>query len=334
MNSTHLMLLGVVLFFSNLTLAEQEGTVKLYQIGKNGKYCVSTSGDEKGCISGRKDNNELVNYLDMIKNQNVEFYNLSDVVHDMRFTGANAEDMPIQRPGAEAASKTLRSADPEKQAIECTFHGAQVGVGYRVLTAEEKSAPHPGAPEMTAGRTGSGVNANSDTGGNSRSFSQVQSLSPTSLADVSSFVLAQGNPMEAEWLMKTRPELQQQFPERASALGLEKNPSGPQTKANPEWQISVSNKLPGGAKSGSSLPSGSPGVQFNDLSNQSSEALPDIASSSSNAANFLRPLDVASRSNAQGPLRGGLFYQGRALNPNNYFVSKGTLYIMAKPNHI
>ena len=225
---------GVFLSFMAFS-APKEGTIKLYQIGKNGRYCVSTSGDESGCISGIDENKEWINILDTIKDSNVEFYNLTDVVHDMRFSGVNAEDMPIQRPGAEAASKTMTQTDLERRSIECSFHGAQVGVGYRVVALEEKSAGHPGASQMANNPGIPGVNPNSDDGESFRSFAQVQALAPTRLADVSPYVLANGNPEEAQWLRKIRPELSNEPAQKSSEVAIKGTSSN--------WEVGTLNPL-------------------------------------------------------------------------------------------
>jgi len=230
-------LLPLAFFCSSAFSSPKEGTIKLYQIGKNGRYCVSTSGEESGCISGVNESKDWVNILDTLKDSNVEFYNLTDVVHDMRFSGVNAEDMPVQRPGAEAASKTMTQADPEKRSIECSFHGSQVGLGYRVVALEEKTAGHPGASQMANNPRVASINSNTDAEENIRPFSLVQSLAPTKLADVSAYVLANGNPEEADWLRKTRPELSNGSPEKTSEVNQIK-------QSGSTWEVGLLNPLP------------------------------------------------------------------------------------------
>ncbi len=170
-------------------------TLQLYQIGQRGKYCVSLTTDESGCISGTNADGDLINNMDLIKGHKLVFTNLSDAVHDMEFDGNNKGFLPPQKPNGPLASKSMDASDPEKRSITCSFHGAQLGVGFRVLdkapTTEDGNRAVQGAP---------GENILKD-------MSPAKALMPTALADVADFIIRRGVTAEVSNLLKSRPEL-------------------------------------------------------------------------------------------------------------------------------
>ena len=113
--------------------ADPQTSVTLYQIGQKGRYCLSLTKDEGGCISGMDGGGAAINIVDVTRGKKVKFENLSDAPHDMKISGENAEDLPAQGVGANPVLKQMDKEDRNKQSITCSFHGNQLGVGYRVL---------------------------------------------------------------------------------------------------------------------------------------------------------------------------------------------------------
>ncbi len=180
---------------------ESQGMIKLYQIGQKGRYCISLNGDESGCISGSNDAGKPMNTLDSLKGYKFEFQNLSDAPHDMRFTGKNAEDLVPQDPKGPKALKQVTEEDPDTQQILCSFHGLQLGLGYRVLTEANKQDP------LLGHRKVDGDNSDVSTSEPSASAPVMQ----TQLRDVSDFILTKGSAAEAARLVESRPELKEAY---------------------------------------------------------------------------------------------------------------------------
>jgi len=194
-------------------LAENAGKIVLYQIGQRGNYCISLTKEASGCISGVNPDGNTINLLDVVKGHEVVFENLSDAYHDMKFTGANAEDLPPQAPNASIARKEMRVADLEKQKITCSFHGDQLGVGYRVPEKMEATNTGHGAPPPggIVGEGGSILPA---------PFTPPRPIVRTGLADVSGFILKNGVSSEVNRLITMRPELAIQYKGELAARGI------------------------------------------------------------------------------------------------------------------
>jgi hypothetical protein len=211
-----------LLVSSALSFAEQTPEqVVLYQIGQKGAYCLSITPNEGGCISGTASDGEAINLMEFVKGKQVVFRNLSDAPHDMKFSGANAEELPPQAPQAADAIKQFQQEDQNKNRISCSFHGAQLEVGYKVLTgpgsAAQKGAEGDGHKEG-ADRAGVGTEGGQAGGAGGATAGRMGGegtagaggsggLKMTGLADVSQQVLAKGNAAEVEKLVSARPEL-------------------------------------------------------------------------------------------------------------------------------
>jgi len=207
--------LAIPMAFSAMAGAEdtENGAVVLYQIGHDGKYCVSMTKDESGCVSGSHPNGDAINTLKLLKDRKVVFYNLSDAPHDMRFSGKNADDLPTQQPGASAAMKQMTVEDLMKNKITCSFHGSQLEVGFKVLPKENPNAmtghQQPGADgeTPTAQKSTEMANRGAEMGGGAGMDTTPEPVIRTGLADVSAQVLAKGRPDDVERLLQARPEL-------------------------------------------------------------------------------------------------------------------------------
>lgn len=180
--------------------------IALYQIGKQGRYCVSLTQDASGCISGTDAQGEVINVMDVLKGGKVIFRNLSDAPHDMKISGANGEDLPPQDPNAADVEKGMLTVDLSKQKITCSFHGDQLGLGYRVpevqAFANGHNTPLGSTPQFTA------------------ADSEAKPISKTSLADVSNFIMNGLFPTEKKRLMAGRPDVAAAYPEIAAELGM------------------------------------------------------------------------------------------------------------------
>ena len=204
----------IAMLITQLLFADpgQESTVYLYQIGSRGNYCISVNGDEKGCISGADDGGKAINTMDMLKDHKVAFKNLSDAPHDMVFSGKNAEALAPQMPNQKDVSKQMKSVDPDKQEITCSFHGLQLGVGYRVLApVEEAEAGHTMLPNSQESALAMGSDFGNPRAG-------IQSLMTTGLSDVSDFMMRFGPRTEATRLLESRPELKSAYAKEAAQL--------------------------------------------------------------------------------------------------------------------
>lgn len=210
-------------------------TVVLYQVGSNGKYCVSYTLSEKGCISGTDDGGAAFNTLNFAKGKKVVFKNVSDAPHDMRFTGANAEDIPAQDPNGADAVKKIRVEDQNKEKITCSFHGNQLAVGYRVPGATSDEGSGHKDP------TGQPREAGARSGGDP--FAKVQK---TGLADVANEVLAKGRPADVSKLVQNRPELMAALNDVRPLLAQELKSQGIGGAAAAVAQTAVGSSLGGG----------------------------------------------------------------------------------------
>ncbi len=180
--------------------------IALYQVGKQGRYCVSLTPDAAGCISGTDDKGEVINVMDVLKGGKVVFRNLSDAPHDMKISGKNGEDLPPQEPNANDVEKGMMTIDLTKQKITCSFHGDQLGLGYRVPEAQAfangHNTPLGSMPQFTPGD------------------SETKPISKTSLSDVSNFIMNGLFPNEKKRLMAGRPDIAAAYPEIAAELGM------------------------------------------------------------------------------------------------------------------
>jgi len=194
--------------------------VRLYQIGRDGSYCLSITKDQSGCVSGEDDAGKNINILDFIKGKRVVFENLSDAPHDMKFSGANAQDLPVQQPNGADAVKQIAAVDMTPQKISCSFHGAQLGVGYRAPNASgsqiqegHKETGYESRPNVD---TASGIGGETTAGGGAS-----RKITRTGLADVSGEVLAKGRQADVEKLVAARPELLNKLQELRPLLAQE-----------------------------------------------------------------------------------------------------------------
>ncbi len=182
-------------------------SVTLYQIGSKGKYCLSLSRDESGCISGQDGGGNPINIVDITRGKEVRFENLSDAPHDMKISGANKENLPAQGPGAAPVEKTMAQEDRNKEKITCSFHGDQLGVGYRVLD------------DTAAAKTGQGEHRNrrndlpAGTEPSAGDIDPTRAIRNTGLADVGREVMAKGKPEDVAKLLEARPELMKDLKE-------------------------------------------------------------------------------------------------------------------------
>jgi hypothetical protein len=221
-----------IMVFANIAFgaggegANESNTIRLYQVGTKGHYCVSLSKSTAGCISGVDEDGEPINVLDVAIEKNkgarfVTFENLSDAPHDMKFTGANAEDIPAQEPGGEVAQKAIKIEDLSTQKMNCSFHGDMLGVGYRVPSMISESIDNePGHRERGEGGT--------DTVGSKVDPGPAKAITSTGLADVGKEIMKKGRPGEVEKLVGARPELIKDLQESRPLLAREiisKNPA-------------------------------------------------------------------------------------------------------------
>ena len=219
----HALALGMIT--STLLLAESNdaNVARLYQIGADGKYCLSITRDVSGCVSGENDNGKNINVLDFIRGKRVVFENLSDAPHDMKFSGANAQDLPVQPPGGADAQKQMTAVDLTAQKISCSFHGAQLGVGYRVPNASGTQIMEGHKEVSSAGRPdydpANGAGGSQPGGGASAGPSQK--IVRTSLTDVAAEVLTKGRQADVEKLVTSRPELMAKLQELRPLLAQE-----------------------------------------------------------------------------------------------------------------
>lgn len=194
-------------------------SVKLYQIGKAGYYCLSITRDESGCISGTNEDGTPVNVLDFLKGRKVTFENLSDAPHDMKFSGNNAEEIPPQAPQGEVVGKQMNAVDNNTAKITCSFHGDQLGVGYKVPEAkpvEELNAGHiqrGGLPEEAFAEKAPGATGTLAEG--------ARPTRRTGLADVSEKVLSRAESQDVARLIANRPDLMGKLKEVRPLLATE-----------------------------------------------------------------------------------------------------------------
>jgi hypothetical protein len=231
-----------------LVAETEDEPLDLYQIGQDGVYCVSLTQSKKDCISGADEHGNPVNRLDVLKGRAVVFHNLSDAPHDMNFTGANAEDVPDQAPNGSAVSKVMRITDPSTQKITCSYHGDQLGLGYRVPDGgpaeEEQMSGHKKPPAGGMGDPG-----------------PDRQLVPTGLADVSEYIIKKGSKGDVGRLLARRPDLEdkiQQFrPDLALDLFMGKGGKlGGFVDAKGNLNLGV-----GGLSASASMPSGTRGLK-------------------------------------------------------------------------
>lgn len=234
---TKLILSTLLVIAWNATSRGEGDTVNqvvLYQVGQQGKYCLSITPNVSGCVSGTSGQGETVNLMEFVKDKEVVFRNLSDAPHDMKFSGVNAEDLPPQAPQAADAVKKFNAEDLEKNKISCSFHGAQLSVGYKVMgpagMAAQKGAdgdghkegadgPKAGAAEGQAGAGGGALGALGGSEG--AAGTGGGNLKITGLADVSKEVLAKGGAADVEKLVSARPELLEALKEVRPLLAAE-----------------------------------------------------------------------------------------------------------------
>ncbi len=226
-------------FFNGVGHAEGDtvNQVVLYQVGSAGQYCLSITPNVSGCVSGTSGEGDTVNLMEFVKGKEVVFRNLSDAPHDMKFTGNNAEDLPPQEPNAADAVKKFNAEDLTKNKITCSFHGAQLSVGYKVTGPAGMAAQRgadgdghkdgadgskPGAAEGQAGAGGGALGALGGTEG--AAGTGGGNLKITGLADVSKEVLAKGGSADVEKLVSARPELLEQLKEMRPLLAAEISP--------------------------------------------------------------------------------------------------------------
>lgn len=198
-----------IVLFSVIAIADSSTKrVVLFQVGQDGNYCVSTTPDAGGCISGVDEAGNTINIMDMFRGKEVVFENVSDAPHDMKFTGENEDHLAAQFPGDGAVNKKLERKDMTNQKINCSFHGDQLAVGYRV--------PEQGGEAAQAIK---GVH-NEKIGNQQAIVSRT--VQNTGLADVSDQIIRKGDTAELEALVKARPELinalQETRPETAKEL--------------------------------------------------------------------------------------------------------------------
>lgn len=211
-----LIILGIVLALSEVADAKSDAPIvtRLYQVGKNGKYCVSVTPDESRCVSGVDESGKPYNHLDTIEGEYVIFENLSDAPHDMVFTGNNQERLPAQFPNAEKAEKVLRVSDLKGAMINCSYHGKMLSVGYKVREGKlDDSAPINGHQKSATPFAAPGVNQSANA--------PTRPLVTTGLADVGSEVIARGDAKDVENLLKARPELLGELVETRPLLAKE-----------------------------------------------------------------------------------------------------------------
>jgi hypothetical protein len=115
--------------------------------------------------------------------------------------------------------------DPNKEKITCSFHGDQLGLGYRVTAPVlNPGGVGDGHKEVPGG---GGVNGSSNLAMNEADVSlSGNSLPPqktqrTGLADVSNEVLRKGRPEEVANLIAARPELMNKLEESRPLLAQE-----------------------------------------------------------------------------------------------------------------
>lgn len=183
-----------------------EAKLQLYQVGRDGKYCISMTQDESGCISGAKGDGSSENVLDMMEKGEVTFVNISDSPHDMKIKGKNAADLPPQYPGTASVDKQFNQADPEARTIECSFHGQMLQVGYRVMPAamgQDEGGDDGHRPDPTGG------------------LGAAQPIKNTRLADVSDFILGKGAGADIQRLLNSRPELSRRLQDLNPKMAFE-----------------------------------------------------------------------------------------------------------------
>lgn len=219
---------------------EKKDNLKLYQIGTDGNYCLSITRDKSGCVSGLDDGGTTINTLDITKGKNIIFENLSDAFHDMKLSGRNAADLPAQGPNAAAAQKEMAVEDMNKERITCSFHGDQLGVGYRVPKGDVAVGGGHKDPVYNPQGNPDGAGQNTlavDT--------TPQKIVRTGLADVSSEVLAKGRPAEVQRLITARPDLATKLQEVRPLLAAELGGRGTNTKG--AGYVAGRSKSPAGA---------------------------------------------------------------------------------------
>jgi len=213
--------LGLMVSTAAHAESNDASVARLYQIGSDGKYCLSITKDTSGCVSGENDGGKNLNVLDFIRGKRVVFENLSDAPHDMKFSGANQQDLPVQAPGGADAQKQLAVVDLTAQKISCSFHGAQLGVGYRVPNASgsqvmegHKEVTTQGRADFDVTNEGGGRNAGASAG-------PSQKIVRTGLADVAAEVLTKGRQADVEKLVTSRPDLMAKLQELRPLLAQE-----------------------------------------------------------------------------------------------------------------
>lgn len=181
--------------------ADNPEVIVLYQVGQNGRYCVSLTPDSSSCVSGIDENGNRYNTLDITQGKQVVFRNVSDAPHDMVVTGVNKENIPAQAPNGDDAVKKMQIEDPNKEKITCSFHGDMLSVGYRVPKRMNEEEPREGHKENPDAER---VVTNTDF---SPTESNRKNIMRTPMADVSNEVLKKGRPEEVARLVAARPEL-------------------------------------------------------------------------------------------------------------------------------
>jgi len=221
MKTTHWAFLTLGLVLAAPALAENKDgeTFVLYQVGKDGRYCVSYTTNEAGCISGTGANGDTTNIINMAQGRRIVFKNISDAPHDMKLSGANGANMPAQFPGGGEVGKTMDQIDPEKQKITCTYHGNQLAVGYTVPKGFENGGAdgHKDPVDLSGARRPAGGGG----GGGPVGDTTANKFTRTGLADVSGEVLTKGRQDQVEKLVSARPELMNKLQELRPLLAQE-----------------------------------------------------------------------------------------------------------------
>jgi hypothetical protein len=127
--------------------------------------------------------------------------------------------------------------DLDQQQILCSFHGLQVGVGYRVLTEANIQGSLQGHKS-----------ANGDRGElDERGPTGSQPIMQTKASDVSQYILSRGSPEEARRLVENRPELKEAYDK---ALAERKQLEADTAKAQGVAKTQVGEKTQGGVTAG------------------------------------------------------------------------------------
>lgn len=207
--------LFTLILFQLFAEAEQRPKLNLYQIGAKGRYCVSLTPNENGCISGANAEGNPVNVLDLYAGYDLVFSNLSDVIHDMKTEGNNSQ-AGVQPPNGPDAILKMDNPDSEKRAVTCSLHGKQLGFGYTVSDKinSGQGDGHRLTDSIDGRPSGTDQGEIRDLG-----FTTGLNVKPTQLFDVADFVMKSGTPLDRKQLIDQRPELK--------FLATNDNPSNP-----------------------------------------------------------------------------------------------------------